>query len=185
MADTAGARGPSQGADRHNISEREVEHMDSGPKPAQGFETAYDAYGPMVYRLAMVYLGHRADAEDVTQEAFVRLLHKAPAFADGEHEKRWLLRVTVNLCRDQLRGFWRKRAVELEPGLSVRDPESLGLAEAIVALPEKYKGPIHLHYCEGYSVAEIGEILNLSQSAVKMRLKRGREFLRKEMEGVQ
>ena len=156
--------------------------MDGAPKAALGFEAAYDAYGPMVYRLAMVYLGCRADAEDVTQEAFLRLLRRAPAFADGEHEKRWLLRVAVNLCRDQLRGFWRRRAVELEPGLPVRNPESLGLAEAIVALPEQYKGPIHLHYCEGYSVAETGEILKLGQSAVKMRLKRGRELLRKEME---
>ena len=155
-----------------------------GPRSALGFEAAYDAYGPMVYRLAMVYLGCRADAEDVTQEAFIRLLYKAPAFLDGEHEKRWLLRVAVNLCRDQLKGFWRKRAVELEPDLPVRDAEALGLAEAIVALPEKYKAVIHLHYCEGYSVAEIGEILKLSESAVKMRLKRGRERLKQEMEGA-
>lgn len=127
----------------------------------------------MVYRLAMVYLGRRADAEDAAQEVFIRLLRRAPAFADGEHEKRWLLRVTANLCRDQLRGFWRRRAVELEPDLPAGDPEALGLAEAIVALPEQYKGPIHLHYCEGYSVAEIAEILKLGESAVKMRLKRG------------
>ena len=153
------------------------------PRGPLGFEAAYDAYGPMVYRLAMVYLGRRADAEDVAQEVFVRLLHRTPAFADGEHEKRWLLRVTANLCRDQLRGFWRRRAVELEPGLPAGDSESLGLAEAIVALPEQYKAPIHLHYCEGYSVAEIGEILNLGQSAVKMRLKRGRELLKLELEG--
>ncbi|MCI9037762.1 MAG: RNA polymerase sigma factor [Oscillospiraceae bacterium] len=157
--------------------------MGGAPHAALGFEAAYDAYGLMVYRLAMVYLGSRADAEDVTQEAFIRLLGRAPAFTSGEHEKRWLLRVTVNLCRDQLKGFWHKRAVELEPGLPAQDPESLGLAEAIVALPEQYKGPIHLHYCEGYSVAEIGEILHLGQSAVKMRLMRGRELLRKEMEG--
>ena len=150
---------------------------DARPRAALGFEAAYDAYGPMVY------LGSRADAEDVVQEAFVRLLRRPAAFADGEHEKRWLLRVAVNLCRDQLKGFWRKRAVELEPGLPAQDPESLGLAEAIVALPEQYKGPIHLHYCEGYSVAEIGEILKLGQSAVKMRLKRGRDLLRREMEG--
>lgn len=158
--------------------------MDGGPKSALGFEAAYDAYGPMVYRLAMVYLGCRADAEDVTQEAFVRLLCRSPAFADGEHEKRWMLRVTVNLCRDQLKGFWRRRAVELEPCLAARDPESLGLAEAVVALPEQYKAVIHLHYYEGYSVAEISGILKLGQSAVKMRLKRGRELLRREMEGA-
>ena len=161
----------------------EAEEMEQRPKSEQGFEAAYDAYGPMVYRLAMVYLGRHADAEDVTQEAFVKLLYKAPSFADAGHERRWLLRVTANLCRDQLRGFWRKRAVALEGDYPIRDPETFEVAEAIVALPEKYKAVLHLHYYEGYSVAEIGEILKLSQSAVKMRLSRGRELLKLEMEG--
>ena len=161
----------------------EAEEMEQRPKSERGFEAAYDAYGPMVYRLAMVYLGRHADAEDVTQEAFVKLLYKAPSFADAGHERRWLLRVTANLCKDQLRGFWRKRAVALEGDYPIRDPETFGVAEAIVALPEKYKAVLHLHYYEGYSVAEIGEILKLSQSAVKMRLSRGRELLKLEMEG--
>ena len=183
MADTAHIT-ISVNADSPPRPAEEAQPMEDRPKSALGFEAAYDAYGPMVYRLAMVYLGRRADAEDVTQEAFLRLLYKAPAFADGEHEKRWLLRVAVNLCRDQLKGFWRKRAVALEPDLPVRDGEALGLAEAIVALPEQYKAVINLHYCEGYSVAEIGEILKLGESAVKMRLKRGRERLKQEMEGA-
>ena len=161
----------------------EAEEMEKRPKSERGFEAAYDAYGPMVYRLAMVYLGRHADAEDVTQEAFVKLLYKAPSFADAGHERRWLLRVTANLCKDQLRGFWLKRAVALEGDYPIRDPETFGVAEAIVALPEKYKAVLHLHYYEGYSVAEIGEILKLSQSAVKMRLSRGRELLKLEMEG--
>ena len=161
----------------------EVERMEDRPKSEQGFEAAYEAYGAMVYRLAMVYLGRHADAEDVTQEAFVRLLYKAPRFSGGEHEKRWLLRVTANLCRDQLRGFWRKRAVALEGDYPIRDPEDFGVADAIVRLPEKYKAVLHLHYYEGYSVAEVAEILKLSPSAVKMRLSRGREMLKLEMEG--
>lgn len=165
------------------LRREEAEPVDQRPMTAQGFDAAWDAYGTMAYRLAMVYLGRPADAEDVVQEAFLRLLCKAPPFEDAEHEKRWLLRVTVNLCRDQLKGFWRKRAVALELDRPAPDPERLGVAEAIVALPEKYKGPVHLHYCEGYSVAEIGAILNLGQSAVKMRLKRGRELLKLELEG--
>ena len=136
----------------------------------------------MVYRLAMVYLGCHADAEDVVQEAFLRLLCKAPEFTSAEHEKRWLLRVTVNLCRDCLKGFWRKRAVTLEADCPMREPESFDVADAVVRLPEKYKAPIHLHYYEGYSVAEISDILGLSQSAVKMRMKRGRDMLKLEME---
>lgn len=164
------------------LAQEEAMPMDP-PVTARGFDAAWNAYGTMVYRLAMVYLGRPADAEDAVQEAFLRLLSRAPSFADAEHEKRWLLRVTVNLCRDQLKGFWRKRTAALEPDEPAPDPETLGVAEAIVALPEQYKAPIHLHYCEGYSVAEIGEILHLGQSAVKMRLKRGRDLLKLELEG--
>ncbi len=101
----------------------------------------------------------------------------------AEHEKRWLLRVTVNLCRDCLKGFWRKRAVALEEDYPTAEPESFSVADAVVRLPEKYKAPIHLHYYEGYSVDEISEILGLSRSAVKMRMKRGRDMLKLEMEG--
>jgi len=147
------------------------------------FEEAYDACAGAVYRLAMVYLGRRADAEDVTQEVFVRLLYRAPAFTGEDHRKRWLLRVTANLCRDQLRGFWRRRVTELEDTLPAAPPEEQEALAAVLSLPEQYKLPIHLHYYEGYSVAEIAEILKLGQSAVKMRLKRGRELLKIELEG--
>ena len=149
---------------------------------ARQLEEAYDAYGPAVFRLAMVFLGRHADAEDVTQEVFCRLLCRAPEFSDETHKKRWLLQVTANLCRDQLRSFWRRRVTQLEDTLPATSTEELEALSAVLALPEKYKLPIHLHYYEGYSVAEIGEILRLGQSAVKMRLKRGRELLKLELE---
>lgn len=150
---------------------------------ADEFETAYDTYSAAVYRLALVYLGRPADAEDVTQEAFLRLLSRAPQFADEAHQRRWLLRVTANLCKDQLRGFWRRQVAELEDTLPAAPPEEREALKAVMALPEHYRLPIHLHYYEGYSVAEIAEILKLGQSAVKMRLKRGRETLKLELEG--
>lgn len=149
----------------------------------QQFEEKYDRYGAMVYRLAMVYLGRPADAEDVTQEVFFRLLYRAPVFAGGEHEKRWLLRVTANLCKNQLKR--ERRTVALEADYPMPSPESFGVADAVVRLPEKYKAVIHLHYYEGYSVAEIANILKLSRSGVKMRLKRGRELLKLELEGME
>ena len=146
----------------------------------QQLEEAYDAYGAAVYRLAIAFLGQRSDAEDVTQETFCR----APSFSDQNHLKRWLLKVAANLCRNQLRGFWKKRVAQLDdetlPAMIPQEQEAL---KAVMALPEKYKLPIHLHYYEGYSVAEIAEILNLGQSAVKMRLKRGRDLLKTELEG--
>lgn len=149
---------------------------------ARQLEDAYDAYGAAVYRLAMSFLGRYADAEDVTQETFFRLLYRAPAFTDEEHRKRWLLQVAANLCRNQLRGFWRKQVTPLGEAVPAIAPEELEALNAVMALPEKYKLPIHLYYYEGYSVAEIAEILKLGQSAVKMRLKRGRELLKLELE---
>jgi len=146
----------------------------------QRFEEQYDRYGATIYRLAMVYLGRHAEAEDVTQEAFLRLLYHAPAFLDGEHEKRWLLRVTVNLCKNQLKR--ERRTVALEEDYAMPDPETFGVADAVIRLPDKYKAAIHLHYYEGYSVEEIANILKLSGSGVKMRLKRGRELLKLELE---
>ena len=151
---------------------------------AQQLEAAYDAYGAAVYRLALAFLGQRADAEDVTQETFCRLLYRAPAFADEAHKKRWLLQVAANLSRNQLRGFWRKQVTQLEDTLPAGAPEELDALNAVMALPEKFKLPIHLYYYEGYSVAEVADILKLGQSAVKMRLKRGRELLKLELEGL-
>ena len=146
------------------------------------FESSYDAYGAMVYRLAMVYLGRRADAEDVTQEVFCRLLWRAPAFLDEAHEKRWLLQVTTNLCKDQLKGFWRKRAAALDVDIPTEHQADQGVLEAILALPETYKGPIHLHYYEGYSAREIGSLLGEKPATVFTRLERGRQKLRTYLE---
>lgn len=153
-------------------------------------EEAYDAYGAAVYRLAVAYLGQSADAEDVTQETFFRLFSRAPDFSDEGHKKRWLLRVASNLCRNQLRGFWRKRVARMDEEALASciggDAPSSAEREAlldVLSLPEQYRLPIHLYYYEGYSVAEIAEILNLGKSAVKMRLKRGRERLKMEWEG--
>lgn len=118
----------------------------------QQLEDAYDAYGTAVYRLAMAFLGQCADAEDVTQETFCRLLYRAPIFTDENHQKRWLLQVAANLCRNQLRGFWRKRVTQLEDTIPAIVPEELEALNAVMALPEQYKLPIHLYYYEGYSV---------------------------------
>ncbi len=139
----------------------------------QQLEDAYDAYGTAVYRLAMAFLG----------QTFYRLLYRAPIFTDENHQKRWLLQVAANLCRNQLRGFWRKRVTQLEDTIPAIVPEELEALNAVMALPEQYKLPIHLYYYEGYSVTEIAEILKMGKSAVKMRLKRGRELLKIELEG--
>lgn len=146
------------------------------------FEQVYAAWGEMLYRLAALYLGSASEAEDVLQDVFVKLLSQKGTFRDQEHQKRWLIRVTVNLCKDHLRNARRRATVPLEDRDLVGKEEDREILSLVLSMPEIYRAAVHLHYYEGYSVSEIGKILGLSESAVKMRLKRGREYLRLEME---
>ena len=146
------------------------------------FAQAYAAWGATLYRLAAMYVGSAAEAEDVLQDVFVKLLSQKRTFQDQEHQKRWLIRVTVNLCKDHLRSARRRETVPLEDRDMPGREEDRELLALVLSLPEAYRAAVHLHYYEGYSVAEIGRILGLGESAVKMRLKRGREYLRLEME---
>jgi RNA polymerase sigma factor (sigma-70 family) len=147
------------------------------------FDEKYKIYGDMLFRLCMVYIGNYADAEEAMQEAFIKLLYKAPLFTDDEHEKMWLIRITINICKDKLKSFWRKNVVSInEMEFSNSNEDDLQLTELILKLPYKYRTAIHLYYFENYKVDEISEILHISKSAVKMRLKRGREILKFELE---
>ena len=110
-------------------------------------------YGSAVYRLAYARTGSREDAEDVTQETFLRLVRSSPVFQDGAHEKAWLLRVAAHCAADVFRAPWRKRDLPLEAaaGASVPPPEEPdgSVLSAVLALPEKYRLPVHLFYYEG------------------------------------
>ncbi|WP_130870018.1 RNA polymerase sigma factor [Intestinimonas massiliensis (ex Afouda et al. 2020)] len=140
-------------------------------------------YGPAVYRLAFARTGSRADAEDVMQEVFVRLLKAKPDFADREHAKAWLLRVAANCANDLFRALWRRREEPMSESLPApEEPEPGGVVEAVLALPPKYRAAVHLYYYEDLSVAEIAAILGKSEGAVKSRLFRARALLRQWME---
>lgn len=78
------------------------------------FELKYDTYKDTVFRIAFTYLKNQAESEDVMQEVFLKLYTAAPDFEGEEHEKRWLIRVTVNLCKNQLKSFWRSHRGEIE-----------------------------------------------------------------------
>ena len=139
-------------------------------------------YGPAVYRLSFARTGSRADAEDVMQEVFVRLLKVRPDFADQEHAKAWLLRVAANCANDLFRAPWRRREEPLSETLSAPEgPEPGGVVEAVLALPPKYRTAVHLYYYEDLSVAEIAAILGKSEGAIKSRLFRARALLREWM----
>lgn len=148
------------------------------------FSDKYAQYSNLIFKIAMLHTGNSSDAEDITQDAFIRLFHKAPVFKDFEHERRWLIRVTINLCKDKKKSAWSKRTVTLFEVESTPDssPDDLWLIEQVMSLPDSYRLVVHLHYYEGYDVKEIADILRIGASAVKMRLKRGREMLKIRLE---
>ena len=140
-----------------------------------------ETYSSMLLRLACTRLENPADAEDVVQEVFLKLLMARPSFRDAEHEKAWLIRTTLHRAAD-LRKAASRRSVPLEEALlaSAPEPEDRLLA-AVRALPEKYGAVIHFHYYEGYSLKEIGKLLGLPAATVGTRLARGRERLRQSL----
>ena len=142
--------------------------------------TLYEELLPSVYRMAYSYLRDHHDSEDVAQEAFLRLAQSGKRFEDRRQVEAWLIVTAANLSRDLLR---RKRRLDLpleEARHSAAEEQPLAgdLRAAILALPEKYKLPIYLHYYGGYSVEEIARILHRGENTVKTWLSRGREQLR-------
>ncbi|GFP75397.1 RNA polymerase sigma factor [Clostridium fungisolvens] len=148
------------------------------------FSQKYKLYSDMLFKICMIYLGNKEDAEEAVQESFLKLIYKSPQFNNNEHEKAWLIRVTINICKDILRSIWRKRVINLEDIERYYDSsKEIEIMEEIIRLPSKYKDVIYLYYFEDYSIKDISRILNISESAVKMRLKRGRDALKIELEG--
>ncbi len=148
------------------------------------FTQAVEQYQDTVFRVALHALGGPQDADDAVQEVFLRLFRYGGDFESGEHLRRWLLRVTVNVCRDALKSPWRKRRVDLEevPEPPVFDqPEDGELYRAVLALSEKYRTVLDLFYYEELSVKEIADLLHVSPSAVTTRLSRAREALKRQL----
>ena len=148
---------------------------------------AIERYSDMILRLCMVNLKNSSDAEDIFQTVFMKYaLHDKP-FESPEHEKAWLIRVTVNACRDLLKSFFRSRVVSLED-LSDYAPtatsEQYAVMEAVWSLPRQYRDVIYLHYYEGYTAPEIAGILKRNPNTVYTHLHKGKELLREALGGV-
>lgn len=142
-----------------------------------------ERFGPAVYRLAYARTGNAADAEDVTQDVFLRLLTKAPVFTDDDHAKAWLLRVTANRSNDLFRSPWQRRVPleELQEESAPAQDSPGETVAAVLALPPKLRVVVHLFYYEELSVAQIAKLLKMREGAVKTRLSRARALLRRNM----
>lgn len=151
----------------------------------QRAEAVLKEHGNAILRLAHSYLHNLADAEDMLQEALLQMLRKAPAFDSPDHQKAWLFRVTINLCKNKIKYNQRRRWEDWSESLTSEVREDLTFVwEAVSSLPVKYREVIHLFYQEDLSTAQIAKLLNKQDSTIRSLLHRARLILKEQlMEG--
>lgn len=158
--------------------------MQKQSKTEEEIKELVEKYSSLIFRIAYCILCNLADAEDAVQETFLKYLTKAPVFNDEEHKKAWLIKVSANISKNMLMFRLKRETVNIDDigdiGIDQSDYETF---EMIMNLPSKFKVVMTLYYVEGYRSKEIAEITGISEDAVRKRLQKGRELLRKEIEG--
>lgn len=147
---------------------------------------AIEKYADMVQRICFCHLKNCADTEDVFQTVFLKYMLYEKPFCDSEHEKAWLLRVAINSCKDYRKNFFRRNVISMEEIKEIEaevPEEHHEVLEAVLSLPDKYKDVIYLHYYEGYSAAEISNIIGKKVNTIYSLLARGRGMLREKLGG--
>lgn len=142
-------------------------------------------YADLILRLSFSYLKQTYDAEDICQTVFLKYLTTEPQFESPEHEKAWIIRTTINACKDHLKSSFFRRSVPLEEADKVAAPQvpDTEIMDSMKYLPENYRISLYLFYYEDYSAAEIGNILGKPRNTVEQYLSRGRRKLRAQLTG--
>ena len=147
----------------------------------QSLEELIELHQKSLYAAAFSVCRNIDDANDAVQDTFIQYYTSKKQFHNGEHLKAWLLRVAINRAKDISGSFWKRNRISIEDcmnELPFEDQEEHALFEEVMKLPEKYREVIHLYYYEDLSAREIARILRITEGSVKMRLSRGRSFLR-------
>lgn len=147
---------------------------------------AIDKYSDTVRRLCMIHLKNYADTEDIFQTVFLKYALSTTEFENETHEKAWLIRVTINACKDLLKNFFRSHTVSLQEITeqpAPMDPDHREVLEAVLSLPSKYRDVVYLFYYEEYSAPEISHILGKKVNTVYTWLNRAKLLLREKLGG--
>ncbi|MCL1832694.1 MAG: RNA polymerase sigma factor [Oscillospiraceae bacterium] len=139
------------------------------------------AHQNTVFQVALGYVKNIHDADDIVQNVFFKLYRNKKTFVNDEAQKAWLIRVTVNECKDLLKSLWRRNRSDFDESLAapdVHDSEQTNIGEYVRCLKPKYRTVIYLHYYEGYSTNEIARMLKMTQTAVTTQLNRARNQLK-------
>lgn len=148
----------------------------------QAIEQVALLHAKSIYGAAYNICKNTEDANDVVQEVLLCYhLHSNKQFESEEHLRAWLLRVGINKAKDLVRSPWHRLRVCVEgyeEEIPFEEPNEQLLYHEVMKLPEKYRIVIHLYYYEDLTIREIAQVLGKSESGIKMRLSRGREFLK-------
>lgn len=141
-----------------------------------------DKYSDIVLRIAYTYLKNRADAEDIVQDVFLRIIDKKPSFNDESHEKSWLIRATINMCKNKVNMFWNKNKCSIDDvqefAVSDKYNTDTSVFQAVMALGEKYRVVVYMYYYEGYSTPEIADVIGKNETTIRSLLHRARNKLK-------
>lgn len=135
-------------------------------------------YSSMVLQIAYQYSFNKSEAEDITQEVFIKLYKNIKKIKNNEHIKAWLIRVTINLSIDYNRNYWNKNTTSLDDNYKYFDEETKDVFNELKKLTPEYRNIIYLYYYQGYKISEISEILSMNQNTVSSYLNRARKELK-------
>ena len=143
-----------------------------------------ETYSDMLMRIALNRVNSIAEAEDIVQSTFERLMKRQPRFETREHEKAWLIKTAIRICIDEARRASRRTSVPLNEEIAAAySEESFELLETVRRLPEHDRDAVYLYYYEEYTIREIAKILGEREGTTRSRLSRARKKLRAIMEG--
>lgn len=147
------------------------------------WEKVYQRQFSRVYRMCLFTLKNKGDAEDASQNIFLKYIKKQPEFNNLEHEKAWFIRVSKNECKDHFKLFWNKNRSPYKKEIpdinSKNETIKIDLINGIMEMPNKFKIILYLYYYEEYSVKEISKIIKEKESTIQSRLYHGRIKLKK------
>lgn len=160
------------------------------PQDETAFAQFYARHVDAIYRICYIRMKNRMDAEDITQETFLRAMQQSPQlWEDDEHARAWLIVTASNLCKNALRNWTRSKRIDMTDWAPIADPagspdkEISEVLSAVMHLPDQYKTVVYLFYYEGYSGADIARILHKKETTVRSLLHRGRKLLSKSLGG--
>lgn len=156
-------------------------------------EELMQQHGSELKRIAFLYVNDRAECEDIIQEVFISAYKNLSGFRHEASYKTWLIRMTINKCKDHHR-LWSIRNLVYKPAVKLlkkgdsAEEELIGeedakeVAATIAALPHKYKEVLILYYYQELTMQEISDVLQLNLNTVKSRLLRGKQALQAKLE---